>query len=405
MIFRNLYVLPFTDEDMNLMVNINDYLSSTEEILAELIHFDTTSHKTNLPLISYIEEILKEASVPYSLVPNETGDKTSLFATIGPEGTGGIGLSGHTDVVPVEGQKWDTDPFTLTKKGDKLFGRGTTDMKGFLACMLAALPIFQEANLKHPIYLIFSYDEEVGCTGVRPMIKRMGADLPIPSLVVVGEPSNCQVVEAHKSITSYITRIIGHEAHSSLLHQGVSAIEIAAKLITHLNEAQQTIQLTQNDTRFDPPFSTVHVGRIEGGTARNIVAKTCEFLWEVRALPDFDGSQIAQDMMSYAREKILPPMKAISSDTDIITEQITSVPGLASSPSTINLGMKLANQNESFSVSYATEAGLFENQGAHSVICGPGNIEQAHKPNEFIERSELLKCLALLGRIAEHQSR
>ncbi len=386
------------------MVNVNDYLSSTEEILAQLIHFDTTSHKTNLPLILYIEEILNRASVPYRLVPNEEGDKTSLFATIGPEGTGGIALSGHTDVVPVEAQNWDTDPFTLTKKGDKLFGRGTTDMKGFLACMLAAIPLFQAANLKQPIYLVFSYDEEVGCTGVRPLVKRLGNELPMPSLVVVGEPSNCQVVEAHKSITSYVTKIIGHEAHSSLLHQGVSAIEIATKLITHLNETQQSLQHTQNDARFDPPFSTVHVGRIEGGTARNIVAKTCEFLWEVRALPDFDGPQIAHDMMSYAREKLLPGMKALSSDTDIITEQITSVPGLASSAASVSLGMKLAKQNESFVVSYGTEAGLFENQGAHSVICGPGNIEQAHKPNEFIELSELLKCLALLDRIAEHQS-
>lgn len=386
------------------MVNVNDYLSSTEEILAQLIHFDTTSHKTNLPLILYIEEILNRASVPYRLVPNEEGDKTSLFATIGPEGTGGIALSGHTDVVPVEGQNWDTDPFTLTKKGDKLFGRGTTDMKGFLACMLAAIPLFQAANLKQPIYLVFSYDEEVGCTGVRPLVKRLGNELPMPSLVVVGEPSNCQVVEAHKSITSYVTKIIGHEAHSSLLHQGVSAIEIATKLITHLNETQQNLKDTQNDARFDPPFSTVHVGRIEGGTARNIVAKTCEFLWEVRALPDFDGPQIAHEMMSYARERLLPGMKALSSDTDIITEQITSVPGLASSAATVSLGMKLAKQNESFVVSYGTEAGLFENQGAHSVICGPGNIEQAHKPNEFIERSELLKCLALLDRIAEHQS-
>ncbi len=386
------------------MVNINDHLDRAEEILAQLVHFDTTSHKTNLPLIAYIEEILKSAAVPYSLVPNDDGDKASLFATIGPEGPFGIGLSGHTDVVPVEGQEWHTDPFTLMEKGDKLFGRGTTDMKGFLACMLAALPLFQTAPLKQPIYLIFSYDEEVGCTGVRPLINKLGDDLPMPSLVLVGEPSNCQVVEAHKSITSYITRVIGHEAHSSLLHQGVSAIEIAAKLINHLNEAQQKLQSTQNDGRFDPPYSTVHVGRIEGGTARNIVAKDCEFLWEVRALPNFDGSEIAQTMMTFAQGELLPSMKTISSETDIITDQITSVPGLASSPSAVSLGMKLANQNESFVVSYGTEAGLFEDQGAASVICGPGSIEQAHKPNEYIERSELVKCLTLLGRVAEHQS-
>jgi acetylornithine deacetylase len=386
------------------MVNMNDLAQKAEEILADLVHFDTTSHKTNLPLITYIEAILKEAGVPYDLVPSDEGDKASLFATIGPEEPGGIGLSGHTDVVPVEGQDWDTDPFTLKVKGDKLYGRGTTDMKGFLACMLAALPLYKEAQLKRPIYLIFSYDEEVGCTGVRPLIKKLGRDLPLPSLVLVGEPSNCHVVEAHKSIISYVTRIEGHETHSSLLHQGVSAIEIATKLMSHLYESQKNLIETQNDTRFNPPYSTVHIGRLEGGTARNIVAKSCEFLWEVRALPSFDGEQIAQNLIAYAESELLPSMKAISETTNIVTTQITSVPGLASSPDTISLGLKLANQNESSSVSYATEAGLFENQGAGSVICGPGNIEQAHKPNEYIERSELVKCLAVLERVIDHQS-
>lgn len=383
---------------------MNDLAQKAEEILADLVHFDTTSHKTNLPLISYIEAILQKAGVPYDLVPNDEGDKASLFATIGPEEPGGIGLSGHTDVVPVEGQDWDTDPFTLKVKGDKLYGRGTTDMKGFLACMLAALPIYKEAQLKRPIYLIFSYDEEVGCTGVRPLIKKLGHDLPLPSLVLVGEPSNCHVVEAHKSIISYVTRIEGHETHSSLLHQGVSAIEIATKLMSHLYESQKNIIETQNDNRFNPPYSTVHIGRLEGGTARNIVAKSCEFLWEVRALPSFDGEQIAQNLIAYAESELLPSMKAISDNTNIVTTQITSVPGLASSPDTISLGLKLANQNESSSVSYATEAGLFENQGAGSVICGPGNIEQAHKPNEYIERSELVKCLAVIERVIDHQS-
>lgn len=383
---------------------MNDLAQKAEEILADLVHFDTTSHKTNLPLIAYIEDLLQEADVPYDLVPNNEGDKASLFATIGPNEPGGIGLSGHTDVVPVEGQDWDTDPFTLKVKGDKLYGRGTTDMKGFLACMLAALPAYKEAQLKRPIFLIFSYDEEVGCTGVRPLIKKLGHDLPLPSLVLVGEPSNCRVVEAHKSIMSYVTRIEGHETHSSLLHQGVSAIEIATKLMSHLYESQSNIIQTQNDTRFNPPYSTVHIGRLEGGTARNIVAKSCEFLWEVRALPSFDGEQIAKDLIAYADNELLASMKAISETTNIVTTQITSVPGLASSPDTINLGLKLANQNESASVSYATEAGLFENQGAGSFICGPGNIEQAHKPNEYIERSELVKCLAVIERVIGHQS-
>lgn len=386
------------------MVNMNDLVSDAETILAKLVHFDTTSHKTNLPLIAYIEQILNDATVPYTVVPNDEGDKASLFATIGPAGPGGIALSGHTDVVPVEGQEWDTDPFTLTRKGTRLFGRGSTDMKGFLACMLAAISAFKAASLKRPIYLIFSYDEEIGCTGVRPLIELLGEKLPLPSLVIVGEPSNSQVVEAHKSITSYVTRINGHEAHSSLLHQGVSAIEIAAKLINHLSEAQLKLTDDQNDPRFDPSYSTVHVGRIEGGTARNIVAKDCEFLWEVRALPGFDGREIAGKMMDYAETALLPQMQSISKETSITTERITSVPGLSSNSDTVNLSMKLANQNESFVVSYGTEAGLFEKSGAPSIICGPGNIEQAHKPNEYIDYNELVKCMALLGRVCEHQA-
>lgn len=385
------------------MSYIESLTNQAEEFLAKLVSFDTTSDKSNLALLSYIEDILTRANVPYQLVPNETGDKASLFATLGPDVPGGIGLSGHTDCVPVTGQAWDTDPFQLTLKGDKLYGRGSTDMKGFLSCMLAAIPLFQSGQLQRPVYLIFSYDEEIGCTGVRPLIEQLGGRLPMPELVVVGEPSNGQVVEAHKSISSFATEIHGHEAHSSVNHLAVSAIEVGAKLVTYLSEQQQKLKQSQHDPRFDPSYSTVHVGLMKGGTARNIVAKKCEFLWEVRALPGFDGTTVADDMMAYAEKELLPAMKEISPLTSIETFERTSVPGLASQSETVGLGLKLANQNESFVVSYGTEAGLFEMGGAPSVICGPGNIEQAHKPNEFIERAELAKCMVLMNRVAEHQ--
>lgn len=376
----------------------------TEEILERLVSFDTTSHKSNLELIAYIRSLLDGWGVHYELVPNEAGDKTSLFATIGPEMPGGIGLSGHTDVVPVTGQVWASDPFTLTAREERLYGRGTTDMKGFLACMLAAVPLFQAAELKRPIYLIFSYDEEVGCTGVRPMISELGGRLPMPELVLVGEPTNCQVVEAHKSITSFVTSVTGHEAHSSVLHKGVSAIETAAALITFLKEFQQQLRESQNDPRFDPPYSTVHVGRVEGGTARNIVARDCSLLWEVRALPGYDGAEVNRAMMAFAAEKLLPSMQAISKTAGIETETIGSVPGLAAGEAALGLAMKLAGQNSAHVVSYGTEAGLFDEAGARSVICGPGNISEAHKPDEFIERRELEKCLAVLKRVAAHQA-
>lgn len=382
------------------MVQILD----SEAILERLVSFDTTSHKSNLELIGFIRALLDEQSVPYELVPNETGEKCSLFARIGPEGPGGIGLSGHTDVVPVTGQEWSSDPFTLTPRGSRLYGRGTTDMKGFLAAMLAAVPLYQAADLKRPVYLIFSYDEEIGCTGVRPMIDELGVRLPKPELVIVGEPTNCQVVEAHKSIMSFVTTVTGLEAHSSVHHRGVNAIEVAARLINFLNDFQAELATTQNDPRFDPAYSTVHIGRVEGGTARNIVAKTCAFLWEVRALPGFDALVVLAAMERFAENELLPQMKALSTEAGIQTELKTSVPGLAASDEAIRLGMKLANQNSAHVVSYGTEAGLFNEAGAASVICGPGNISEAHKPNEFIEREELHKCMEVLKRVAAHQA-
>lgn len=379
-------------------------LHDIERILAQLISFDTTSHKSNLDLIAYIQDLLQQAGVPYKLVPNEEGDKSSLFASIGPDVAGGIGLSGHTDVVPVAGQSWESDPFCLTRKGSQLFGRGTTDMKGFLAVVLASIPLFQKASLKRPVHFIFSYDEEIGCTGVRPMIDLLGGDLPQPAFVLVGEPSNCQIVEAHKGIVSFITTVKGFEVHSSLRHKGVSAIEIAAQLIGFLNEQQTALIARQNDPRFEPGYSTVHVGRIEGGTARNIVARDCWFEWEVRALPNFNGQSVADEMMDFALSALLPEMKMISDNCDIVTENKGEVPGLAATDSAVALGLKLAQQNASHAVSYGTEAGLFELAGVPCVICGPGNINQAHKPNEFIEENELLKALALMERVAEQLS-
>lgn len=377
-------------------------LDQIEPILETLISFDTTSHKSNLEIIAYIKSYLEKWDVPCHLIPNETGDKSSLFASIGPDLPGGVGLSGHTDVVPVVGQDWHTDPFQLTRKGSALYGRGTTDMKGFLAVMLACVPLFKSCALQRPVHLIFSYDEEIGCTGVRPLIAQLGQGLPRPAFVMVGEPSNNQVVEAHKSILSFVTHVHGFEAHSSLRHRAVSAIDVAAKLITYLSGQQDELARDQNDPRFDPPYSSVHVGHVEGGTARNIVAKTCSFAWEVRALPSFDGGAIAANMMAYATSDLLPDMLAISDQCRVETEKLGAVPGLMASAGAIELGLKLAQQNSSFAVSYGTEAGLFEGGGAPSVICGPGNINEAHKPNEFIEEEELLKCAEIMVRTAHY---
>ncbi len=372
-------------------------IPETLDILERLISFDTVSDKSNLELISYIEQLLGEHGAAYQLIPDEAQPKAALFATIGPEALGGIGLSGHTDVVPVAGQNWSSDPFQLTRKGSRLYGRGTTDMKGFLALMLASVPMFQAAPLKRPLYLLFSYDEEIGCTGVRPMINRMGDDLPKPGFVMVGEPSTSRLVSAHKGILSYETIVTGHEAHSSVLHRGVSAIEVAVRLIGFLQETQKSLQQEQNDPRFDPPYSTVHVGEIHGGAARNIVAKSCRFNWEVRPVPGFGGAEVEAGLMDFAERTLLPEMQAISERAGIETCKLGEVPGFAADTSAIELGLKLSRQNSAEAVSYGTEAGLFELAGVPTVICGPGHIHQAHKPDEFIEEDELVKA----GRVFE----
>ena len=397
---RDEVTLDFGGQALEDHVVLEDVLN----ILERLVGFDTTSHKSNLALISYIEGFLKEQGVSSQLIPNEAGDKASLFASIGPTVEGGIGLSGHTDVVPVVGQAWETDPFQLTRKDTKLFGRGTTDMKGFLAVMLAAVSLFQKADLKKPVHLLFSYDEEIGCTGVRPMIEQLGKSLAKPDVVLVGEPSTSQVVEAHKGIYSFETTVTGFEAHSSVLHKGVSAIMMAARLVEFLRLKQIELMKAEMDPRFDPPYTTVHVGEIQGGTARNIVARRCSFAFEVRALPGFDGETVANEMMGFAETELLPEMQAISKETGIETVLKGEVPGLAASPLAVELGLSVARQNEALAVSYGTEAGLFELAGVPCVICGPGHIEQAHKPNEFIEEDELVKNLAVMGRVARHLS-
>ena len=374
-----------------------------EELLARLVAFDTTSHKTNLPLIDFVRGYLESHGVASILVPNEDGDKASLFATIGPGGVGGIGLSGHTDVVPVTDQVWDTDPFTLTKCDGRLYGRGTTDMKGFVACVLAAVPDFVTAPLRIPIHLLLSYDEEVGCTGVRPMTQELGHSLAKPRAVIVGEPTNMRVVDSHKSIHAFKTTVIGQEAHSSMTHQGANAVMAAAELICELSRAAAELKTRPGGERFDPPYSTVHVGAVEGGGARNIVPKHCEFYWELRALPGHNGDEIATRLATYAEKAVLPRLRQVASDAAIHTEQYNDVPefGAFAGDEAISLALKLAGQNETFAVSYGTEAGLFDKVGCPSVICGPGDIAQAHKPNEFIAESELRACMDFLARLIE----
>ncbi len=381
--------------------------SSTRELLRQLIAFDTTSRNSNVPLIAFVEDYLGALGVPSVRVDYQPG-KTNLWATIGPDIAGGIVLSGHTDVVPVDGQAWTSDPFSAVERAGKIYGRGTADMKGFLAACLALVPEFLEKPLKRPIHLALSCDEEVGCTGVRPLIERIVAgDLPRPSAAIIGEPTLMKVVNGHKSTLSFVTEVEGHEAHSSLCHQGVNAIMVAGELISEITAIAREMRERGDPTgRFDPPYSSVHIGTISGGTARNIVPRCCTFHWETRIIPGQDPDEIPERVDRLA-ETLLPAMHAVSPATGIKTRRKNIVPPLMPVPGSPAeaLALQLTGGNDTGAVSYGTEAGLFQVAGIPAVICGPGSIEQAHKPDEFVAVSELERCEGFLRRLAEYCTR
>jgi acetylornithine deacetylase len=378
-------------------------IQTVKELLARLVAFDTTSHKSNIPIIEFIESYLGLHGISGVRVPTADGQKASLFATIGPESVAGIALSGHTDVVPVTGQSWDTDPFTVVEREGRLYGRGTCDMKGFLACVLALAPSFKARRLKVPIHLAFSYDEEVGCTGVRPMVAELGKSLPLPRMVFVGEPTTMTVVDAHKGPMRWAVEVTGRPSHSSMPQLGVNAITYAGRLLTELARMEEQLKAGERSARFDPPYTSLQVTEIEGGTASNIVPITCSFGWEIRRLPGFDGLALDKRLRDFAATHCLPEMQRLAPESGIRIEIANEVPAFAADAKSgiVPLALKLAEQNDLFAVCYATEASLFQKGGSPSVVIGPGDIAQAHTANEFIRVSELEKCLAFLGRVAD----
>jgi acetylornithine deacetylase len=378
-------------------------VSTAKELLARLVAFDTTSHKTNIPLIDFVEAYLLQHGIESHRVPTPDGLKASLFATIGPKDGGGLALSGHTDVVPVAGQTWHTDPFTLVERDGKLYGRGTCDMKGYLACALAMVPDLEARKLKMPFHLAFSYDEETGCTGVRPMIAELGKSLPRPRMVFVGEPSQMGVVDAHKGPVRWRVELTGRAAHSSMPHYGVNAIAYAGRLIGELLRMEEELKASTHNPRFDPPWTTMQITQIEGGTASNVVPVPCWFGWETRALPGVDPMTLERRLKAFAAEHCLPEMQRAAPEADIKIMATNRVPAYAADTRSgiVPLTLKLAGQNETLAVSYCTEAGLFQDGGAPAIICGPGDIAQAHTANEFVDIAELEKCLAFLSRLAD----
>lgn len=376
---------------------------STQNMLARLVAFDTTSRESNLALIGFVREYLEGHGVASTLIHNDAGTKANLYATIGQQNVpGGIVLSGHTDVVPVDGQAWAGDPFELHERDGRLYGRGTADMKGFIASALALVPVFVAGIGRTPLHLAFSYDEEIGCLGVHSMVRHIAEHLARPKAVIVGEPTMMQVVNSHKGIRTFTTEVTGLEAHSSTPHLGVNAIDVAVQLINFLHRLRGEMQ-TRGDAsgRFDPPYSSIHVGVIEGGTALNILPRRCRFQWEIRPLPGQDPDEITSRFTAYAMNEVLVPLRAISQQADIITKQRADVPPLApqnASPAEA-LVTALRGANTLHAVSYTTEAGIFQDVGIPAVVCGPGHIDQAHKPDEFIALSELAACDGFLRQL------
>lgn len=380
---------------------------SALEMVAKLVGFPTVSRDSNLGLIEFVQEYLAGYGIDSHRVPNDDGTKANLYATVGPEVEGGVVLSGHTDVVPVDGQPWDTDPFVLTEVGSRLYGRGTCDMKSFSACGLALVPEMIAAGLKRPIHFALSHDEEVGCLGAPGMIAEIAARLPAVRAVIVGEPTDMRLVNAHKGMNGYETVVTGLEAHSSQTHRGVSAVMAAARLIHHLDTmARECASDPKPESGFVPPYTTIHVGVVHGGTAANIISRECRFVWDVRNMPDDDPQRYMDRFETFCREEVLPEMRAIAPEAGIVTTTRHETAGLRAEPGSAadELVRALTGDNDTAVVSYGTEAGQFQEAGFSTIVCGPGSIDQAHQPNEYIERAQVDLCTTTLRRLIELQA-
>ena len=375
------------------------------EMLRRLVAFDTTSAKSNLALIEYVRDYLKGHGIAATLVPNEDNTKANLYATVGPMVEGGVVLSGHTDVVPVDGQPWDTDPWELIDREGKYFGRGTCDMKAFSAIGLAMVPYFKAAPLKRPIHFALSYDEEVGCLGAHSLAAKLMGSVPRPRVVVIGEPTMMTVVHAHKGTRAYVTTFTGFEAHSSMTHLGVSAIHFAGDFIHFLNRLQDDLEANApTGGEFMPPCTTLNVGIISGGTAGNILARECRVNWNYRSLPGEDQEAIERRAFAHIESVLLPAMRKRHPAAQIVTETKSTTP--AFSPQGNDEAKALAaawsGSNVTGSVSYGTEAGIFrQTLGVPTVVCGPGDIAQAHQPNEFILKPQIGACETFMRRMTE----
>ncbi|MFT3762252.1 MAG: acetylornithine deacetylase [Pseudoxanthomonas sp.] len=377
--------------------------ASARDWLERLVAFDTTSRNSNLELIETITAWLDGLGVRSSRVTDAEGGKANLLFSIGPEVAGGVVLSGHTDVVPVDGQDWSSDPWTLSERGGRLYGRGTADMKGFLAAGLSRVPAMLAAGLRRPVHFAFSYDEEVGLLGAPSLIEAITASVPEPGLVIVGEPTGMRIVDRHKGIMGLRTTVRGHEAHSSQTHLGVSANAVATRLMSRIVEIGDRLAAAAPAANgFEPPHTTVTIGLIHGGTAANILARECTFVWDIRSPSPTEARAVYDEVETYAAQ-FESAMQTRFPACGITTEILSDVPALtgAGNAPALELVSRLTGASDREAASYVAEAGLFERAGFPTVICGPGWIAQAHQPDEYIETSQLTASEAFMDRLVE----
>jgi acetylornithine deacetylase len=371
-------------------------------MLARLIAFDTTSAGSNLALIDFARAYLAEHGIESRLTYDDSRAKANLYASVGPAGPGGVVLSGHTDVVPVAGQPWQSDPFTLTERDGRLYGRGTSDMKSFIALALALVPEMLAAGLKRPLHLALSYDEELGCLGAPRMIADIAANLPKPAIVIVGEPTRLKLGNRHKGCYGFQIDIQGRDGHSSATHRGVNAITHAAAVVDFIEAiAERHRREGPFDEGFDPPYTTLNVGEIAGGSAVNIIARHCRVGWEFRPIPVVDPGRVIAEVETYLAEVLRPRLTARAPEAKAEMWADCVVPPLvprADSPGA-DLMRRLTGANETIGLAFATEAGQFQEIGIDAIVCGPGSIEQAHQPDEFIELSQIAEGEAFLRRL------
>jgi acetylornithine deacetylase len=380
-------------------------VAKSKEVLEALVSFDTVSRNSNLDCIAWIEGYLDKLGVKHERIYDETGKKSNLWATLGPKDVSGFILSGHTDVVPVDDQTWTDSPFKLTERDGKLYGRGSTDMKGYVACCLAAVPDMLKANLKKPLHLAFSYDEEVGCWGVRRMIPKIVEGTAMPIACFVGEPTEMDVVIGHKGKRSFKVLVRGRTCHSSLAPLGVNAVEYAARVIAKIRDISDRMAKSgTRDELYDVPFSTGHTGYLHGGTALNIVPDIATFEFEFRVLSADKSDTLAKEVIDYAKNVLEPEMKKVAPEAGFEFQDRGEFAGLDTAPEAevTVLAKKLSGRNGHSKVAYGTEGGLFALAGIPTVVCGPGSIDQAHKADEWIAITELEKCGRFIDRLIEH---